>query len=112
MFIVLKAIFSTFNMLAFFRVLLMFGLPLLSIDVMAADELGDGTCKLVNLLTGKWLFAFTILAVLGGGAALLFGGEITDGIKKIATIVTIVGIILATSSILTLVFSRFGGVAC
>lgn len=70
----------------------------------AADPLGDGVCKLVTLLTGKWLFGFTILATLGAGAALLFGGEITDGLKKIATIISIVGIILATSSILTMVF--------
>ncbi len=100
------------NSLMLARVALMLGLPLFAMDAMAADELGDGICKLVNLLTGKWLFGFTILAVLGGGAALMFGGEITDGIKKIATIVTIVGIILATASILTLVFTRFGGVGC
>jgi type IV secretory pathway VirB2 component (pilin) len=71
----------------------------------ATDSLGDGICKLVTLLTGKWLFGFTILATLGAGAALLFGGEITDGLKKIATIISIVGIIMATSSILTMAFS-------
>lgn len=76
------------------------------------DELGTGICKLVTLLTGKWLFGFTILATLGAGAALLFGGEITDGLKKIATIISIVGIILATSSILTMAFSGTGLVAC
>jgi type IV secretory pathway VirB2 component (pilin) len=70
----------------------------------AGDALGDGICELVKLLTGKWLFGFTILATLGAGAALLFGGEITDGLKKIATIISIVGIILATASILSLVF--------
>ena len=68
------------------------------------QELGDGICLLVGILTGKWLFGFTILATLGAGAALLFGGEITDGLKKIATIISIVGIILATSSILSFVF--------
>lgn len=78
-----------------------------------ADALGDGICKLVKLLTGKWLFGFTILATLGAGAALLFGGEITDGLKKIATIISIVGIILATSSILTMAFSTaFSSAAC
>lgn len=78
----------------------------------AQDALGGGVCKLVELLTGKWLFGFTILATLGAGAALLFGGEITDGLKKIATIISIVGIILATSSILTMVFSSSSLVAC
>jgi type IV secretory pathway VirB2 component (pilin) len=94
------------------------GLALLlaSTGAMAAgggeDELGDGICKLVNVLTGKWLFGFTILATLGAGAALLFGGEITDGLKKIATIISIVGIILVTSSLLAMAFSQFGGMAC
>lgn len=77
-----------------------------------ADEMGDGICKLVNLLTGKWLFGFTILATLGAGAALLFGAEMTDGLKKVATIISVVGMILAMSSILSLVFSKFGGVTC
>lgn len=83
------------------------GLFFMSQGAFAANgaELGDGICKLVALLTGKWLFGFTILATLGAGAALLFGGEITDGLKKIATIISIVGIILATSSILTMAFS-------
>ena len=75
-------------------------------------ELGDGICKLVGVLTGKWLFGFTILATLGAGAALLFGGEITDGMKKIATIITIVGIILVTSSLLTMAFTKFNGMVC
>lgn len=76
------------------------------------SELGDGICGLVKILTGKWLFGFTILATLGAGAALLFGGEITDGLKKIATIISIVGIILATSSILSTVFTKLSSAAC
>ena len=76
------------------------------------EELGGAICQLVEILTGKWLFGFTILATLGSGAALLFGGEITDGLKKIATIISIVGIILATSSILSKVFTWAGGGGC
>lgn len=83
-----------------------------SAQAAGGDALGDGICKLVDLLTGKWLFGFTILATLGAGAALLFGGEITDGLKKIATIISVVGIILATASILTMVFSGSNLVAC
>ena len=93
-----------------------FGLLLVSGGAFAqaggGDMLGDGICSLVNVLTGKWLFGFTILATLGAGAALLFGGEITDGLKKIATIISVVGIILATSSILTMAFSASSLVAC
>jgi type IV secretory pathway VirB2 component (pilin) len=89
-------------------------LLLVSQGALAADgdELGNGVCALVKVLTGKWLFGFTILATLGAGAALLFGGEITDGLKKIATIISIVGIILATSSLLTMVFSGSSLIAC
>ena len=87
-------------------------LALFSTGAMAADEMGDGICKLVNLLTGKWLFGFTILATLGAGAALLFGAEITDGMKKVATIITVVGMILGMSSILSMAFQAFSSSAC
>ena len=88
------------------------GLLLVSGGAFAADAMGDGICEVVKLLTGKWLFGFTILATLGAGAALLFGGEITDGLKKIATIITVVGIILASSSILAKAFTAFGSTTC
>lgn len=78
----------------------------------SADEMGDGICKLVKTLTGKWLFGFTILATLGAGAALLFGAEMTDGLKKLATIISVVGMILAMSTILTAAFTAFGTVSC
>lgn len=88
------------------------GLMLMSNGAFAADEMGDGICKVVNLLTGKWLFGFTILATLGAGAGLLFGGEMTDGLKKIATIISVVGLILATSSIMSMAFTAFSGTSC
>ena len=78
----------------------------------AGDELGSGICKIANMLTGKWLFGFSILATLGAGAALLFGAEMTDGIKKLATIVSIVGLILGMGSLLSLAFSKFSGESC
>jgi hypothetical protein len=88
------------------------GLLLVSNGAFAADEMGDGICKLVDQLTGQWLFGFTILATLGAGAALLFGGEMTDGLKKIATIISVVGLILATSSILSMAFNKLASNAC
>lgn len=87
-------------------------LLMVSTGAFAADEMGDGICKLVNLLSGKWLFGFTMLATVGAGAALLFGAEITDGIKKIATVITVVGMILATSSLLSLAFTKFSSTSC
>lgn len=70
----------------------------------AGDELGEGICKLVNLLQGKFLFGIAVLAMLGGGAALMYGAELTDGIKKAATIVAIVGLIVSFGSILSMAF--------
>lgn len=92
------------------RVAVVMGLGMLLVSngaYAAVDETGDGICRLVNLLTGKWLFGFTILATMGAGAAVLFGGEITDGIKKIATIITVVGLIIATASLLSMAFTKF-----
>lgn len=84
-------------------------LALLTSEMALADELGNGICKLVDLLTGKWLFGIAVLAMLAGGAALIFGAELTDGVKKIVTIISIVGMIVAFSNILTMVFPSLTG---
>lgn len=78
----------------------------------SADELGDGICKIVNLLTGKFLFGISVLSMVGGGAALLFGAELTDGVKKMVTIVTIVGMILSFGGILSMAFNSLSGAQC
>lgn len=95
---------------------LIVGLSLLLVSTGAlaqtADPMGEGICKLVALLTGKWLFGFTILATLGAGSALLFGAEISDGLKKLATIITVVGMILAMSSLLSMAFTKFSSAGC
>jgi len=83
-----------------------------NVALAATDETGAGICYVVGLLTGKWLFGFTILATLGAGSALLFGAEITDGLKKVATIITVVGIILGMSSILAAAFTAFASSSC
>lgn len=98
------------------KVAFMFGMALALVSTgamaaMTADAMGTGICSLVTILTGKWLLGFAVLSVIGAGVALLFGGEMTDGLKKVATIIAIVGLILAASSILTTVFGAFGGAA-
>lgn len=94
--------------------LMAFGSPALAALTGDTDALGTGICSLVNVLTGKWLFGFSILALLGGGAALMFGGEISDMMKKVATLFTVVGIILVGSAILTKLFATMGiaGMSC
>lgn len=99
------------NLIAW-QVALVVTMGLASTGALAADELGDGICKLVNLLTGKWLFGFSILAILGGGVSVIFGAEMTDALKKLATIISVIGMVLAASSILTFAFTKFAGVSC
>ncbi|ART61507.1 hypothetical protein CBP36_21305 (plasmid) [Acidovorax carolinensis] len=77
-----------------------------------ADELGNGICKVVNLLTGKFLFGVSVLAMVAGGAALLFGAELTDGVKKMVTIVAIVGMILSFGGILSMAFNSLSSAGC
>lgn len=77
-----------------------------------SDELGGGVCKLVNMLTGKWLFGIAVLSLLGGGAALLFGGEMTDALKLLAKVFTIIGMILGATGLLTFAFAKFSGMSC
>ena len=97
-----------------FRIFMFLGLAIamMSTNAFAADEIGGGMCGLVNILLGKWLFGFTILAMLGGGATVLMGGEISDGIKKIAAVVTIVGFIVGFAQLLAVIYSRFNGMSC
>ena len=78
----------------------------------AGDELGDGICKVVNILTGKWLFGGAVLATIGGLVGIIFGGEISDGIKKVATIVTILGLCVGIPGILAFAFKKFAGQTC
>lgn len=82
-------------------------LLLVSTGASAADELGDGVCKLVEFLTGKWLFGITLLATVGAGATVMWGAEISDMLKNIAKVITVVGVILGMSSILSLAFASF-----
>jgi type IV secretory pathway VirB2 component (pilin) len=71
----------------------------------SSDELGTGICALVTLLQGKFLFGIAVLSMVGGGGALLFGAELSDGVKKAVTITAIVGMIISFSSLLTTAFS-------
>lgn len=76
------------------------------------DELGGGVCTLVNLLTGKYLFGTAVLAMVAGGLALLFGAELTDGVKKMVTIVTIVGMILSFGGVLSMAYNALSSASC
>lgn len=106
---VLEKKFNVQSLKKFAPTLVVGTLALLTSEVALADELGSGICKLVDLLTGKWLFGIAVLAMLAGGAALIFGAELTDGVKKVVTIISIVGMIVAFGNILTMVFPSLTG---
>ncbi len=76
------------------------------------DYTGDGVCSLVTLLKGKTLFGVSVLGMLAGGLPLIFGAEMTDGVKTAVKIVFIVGLIVSFSSILSMAFSAAGIVSC
>lgn len=83
------------------KVLCVAALVMISNQAFAAGvDPGVAICKLFSLLSGKWLFGMGMLAIFGGGAAILFGGEITDGLKKVATIVLVIGLIVASTNIM------------
>jgi hypothetical protein len=68
-----------------------------------ADPLSGGICGFYAMMTGKVMFGAAMLGIFGSLFALVWGGEITDGIKKVATIVLIVGIVMAAAKIISLI---------
>jgi type IV secretory pathway VirB2 component (pilin) len=78
----------------------------------ATDELGGSVCKLVNLMSGKWLFGIAILSFVAGAVSLLFGAEMSDGVKKMVTIFTIIAMVLTFGSILSMAFNAFSSMSC
>lgn len=93
-------------------VLITAALMMASGSAFAQEELGDGVCAFVNMLTGKWLFGLTLLAIIGTGSAQLFGIEMSETLKKISAIILTVSLILAGSSILAFAFKSFNGMSC
>ncbi len=87
------------------------GLLMMSNGAMAQD-MGDGLCGFYNKFMGKTLFGITLLAIVGGGLAVLFGGEMTDYLKTLAKIVMVVGIMLGAVQLITVAFRAFGGMTC
>lgn len=76
------------------------------------DELGDGICNVVNLLTGKFLFGTAVLAMVASGSALLFGAELTDGVKRVVTTIAIVGMIVSFGGILSYAYNSMASAGC
>lgn len=82
---------------------------LLTSHAALADELGNGLCDVVQIFTGKVMFSITMLATIGAGLAVLFGAELSEFIKKVASIIAIVGIIMILGQLLTKAFPKLVG---
>lgn len=75
----------------------------------SSDPLGNGICKVVELLTGKWAFGLSVMALVGVAAAFLFGVEMNEVMKKIAVFITAVAFLIGGASVLTYVFPSMTG---
>lgn len=63
--------------------------------------------NLVDSITGPVAFAISLLAIVGVGAGLIFGGEISGFIKTIAYIVLAIAVVVGGASIMKM-FSGAG----
>lgn len=73
----------------------------------AGDPLSDGPCGFYNMLKGRWLFGFALAGIMGVGIAVMYGGELSDMMKKAITIIAVIGIIIGSPAMLTLLFPSF-----
>jgi type IV secretory pathway VirB2 component (pilin) len=75
----------------------------------SSDPLGSGMCRVVELLTGKWAFGLSVVALLGVGAAFLFGVEMSEVMKKLVTLITAVAFVVFGGNILKFIFPSMVG---
>ncbi|MGS0741429.1 TrbC/VirB2 family protein [Glaciimonas sp. GG7] len=74
-----------------------------------ADPLGSGMCKVVDMLTGKWAFGISVVALASVATAFLFGVEMSEMMKKIAGFVTAVAFLVFGGSVLKFIFPAMVG---
>lgn len=73
-----------------------------------SDPMGDGICYYVNLLTGKWAFGLSVAGLAAVGASFLFGVEMNEFMKKVASFFVVVCTLLAGSAIIRGLASALG----
>jgi type IV secretion system protein VirB2 len=61
-------------------------------------------------ITGPVAFIISILGIIGCGAALIWGGEIGDFVRKMIMVILAISILVFASKILTVLFSASGAV--
>lgn len=71
----------------------------------AGDPMADGMCQMMSMLTGKWAFGLSVIALLAVAAAFMFGVEMSEVMKKMVTFVTAVAVVIGGSNFLAFLFS-------
>lgn len=64
------------------------------------DPMAMGVCGLYKKLNGQVLFGFAMACIFGLVVATLWQGEVTEAIKKVATVLFVVGLIMGSAVIL------------
>lgn len=61
-------------------------------------------------ITGPVAFVISILGIIGCGAALIWGGEISDFVRKMIMVILAISILVFATKILTVLFATSGAV--
>lgn len=86
-------------------------LLLLAVEMYASDSGGSGLpwegamSTLTDSLTGPVAFGISLVAIVGAGVGLIFGGEISGFLKASLILALVIGLIVSASSVLTGLFS-------
>lgn len=73
-----------------------------------SDPMGSGMCYFVNMITGKWAFALSVVAFAATAFAFLGGVEMNEFMKKVTGTFMVVTFILAATNIAKGVATFFG----
>lgn len=69
-----------------------------------ADPLGSGICKFVDLLTGKWAFGISVVAMAGIAVSFMAGVEMSEMMKKLCGFFFAVAFLVFGGSILRYIY--------
>lgn len=61
--------------------------------------------KIVKSITGPVAFGISVIAIVGAGAGLIFGGEISGFLKSVMILALVIGMIVAATSVLNGLFT-------
>ena len=69
----------------------------------------SGLDTLVKNLTGKTALAVGVLALFLAGAGLVFGGEMTEFVRKMLMLIMAIAVVVSATSLMNILFGITGG---